>query len=70
MKRNLMLAHAMEIALGMESAEENAHKLKATMHQDEQTVHRFTPGDHPKACHHCGGTDHIMGACQFKEAIC
>ena len=54
-ERNLTLSHAMEIAQGMEAAEENVHKLKATADQDEQPVHRFAPADHPNACYRCGG---------------
>ena len=39
------------------------------MDEDEQPVHRFASGDHPKACYHCGGIDHVASACRFKEAI-
>ena len=67
---NLTLSHAMEIAQGMEATEENVHKLKVTADQDKQSVHRFAPADHPKACYRCGGTDHVASACRFKEAIC
>ena len=31
------------------ATEEIVRKLKATTDQDEQTVHHFAPGDHPKA---------------------
>ena len=69
-ERSLTLAHAMEIAQGMEAAEENARKLKATAGQDELPVHRFAPAEQPKTCYRCGSTDHVASACRFKEAIC
>ena len=70
---NLILAKAVELAQGMETAEHNTRELKQG---DSEQVHRMGPqrwsqGEtSQKPCYCCGGTEHAASACKFREAIC
>ena len=72
---NLTFAKAVEVAQGVESAEQNVKKLRSCDVEQVQrvgsssTVSRKVPKQQRKACYRCGAADHIAKDCRFKDAI-
>ena len=68
---NLTVASAVEIAQGMEAADQNSWKLKSA---DTETVQRVDTGAGNKRgrrpCNRCCGTDYAPSTCRFLQAIC
>ena len=78
---NLTLARAMEIAQGMEAAEQSTKKLQGE--SETVPVQRVTPHgkkaggsslgksrSEKKACYRCGGTDYAPSSCRFRNLTC
>ena len=64
---NLSFNRAVEIAQGIEAAEQHTQQLKA-----EAAVWLVSPKGTTRTanCKHCGKNNHIASQCRFKEAIC
>ena len=62
---NLTLNRAVEIAQGIEAAEEHTQQLKS-----EVAIKHVSPGNRVVPCKHCGKNNHHSSKCRFKEAIC
>ena len=61
---DLTLARAIELSVGMESAERNARSLKGT----ETTIKTVSSSNRP--CYRCGRKSHDQKDCRFKDAEC
>ena len=62
---DLTLIKAMQIAQGMEAADQTAKALKGT----EAVVQKVTSSK-PSLCYRCGRTNHTSSDCKFKDAKC
>ena len=72
---NLMSAKAVEVAQGVESAEQNVKKLRSGDVEQLQRVgssstvsRKEVPKQQHKACYRCGAADHLAKECRFKDA--
>ena len=62
---NLTLNRAVEIAQGIEVAQQHTQQLKSeAVIKQVSAVYRMVP------CKHCGKNNHHALKCHFKEAIC
>ena len=62
---NLTLNRAVEIAQGIEAAEQHTQQLKS-----EAVIKQVSPANRMVPCKHCGKNNHHASKCRFKEAIC
>ena len=63
---DLTLKRAVEIAQGIEAAEQHTQQLKT-----EAVVRRVSPtGTRTTVCKHCGKNNHKASQCHFKDAVC
>ena len=80
-EKDLTLARAMEVAQGMEAAENNAKSLHST-DLPMQRIHAQwgAASNGPdkkqgstmfaKPCHRCGKKNHLPADCRYKDAVC
>ena len=82
-EKDLTLARAIEVAQGMEAAENNARSLKGhTADSPMQRIHAQRGAASncsdkkqgstmsAKPCHRCGKKNHLPADCRYKNAVC
>ena len=67
---NLTLTSALEIAQGIEAADQNARKLNKGDSEINRVNTRTNDKPARKPCYRCGGTDHAASSCRFIQATC